>query len=31
LAPHLGYSTTSTIEVFMEQSLENVKGWLAVR
>ena len=31
LAPHLGYSTTSTIELFMEQSLENVKGWLAVR
>ena len=31
LAPHLGYSTTSTIELFMEQSTENVKGWLAVR
>jgi phosphoglycerate dehydrogenase-like enzyme len=29
LAPHLGYSTVSTIQVFMEQSLENVRGWLA--
>jgi phosphoglycerate dehydrogenase-like enzyme len=31
LAPHLGYSTVSTIQVFMEQSLENVRGWLAGR
>ena len=29
LAPHLGYSTVSTIQVFMEQSLENVRDWLA--
>ncbi|MGY8733990.1 MAG: D-2-hydroxyacid dehydrogenase family protein, partial [Pirellulales bacterium] len=29
LAPHLGYSTVSTIQVFMAQSLENVRGWLA--
>jgi phosphoglycerate dehydrogenase-like enzyme len=29
LAPHLGYSTVSTIQVFMAQSLETVRGWLA--
>ena len=29
LAPHLGYSTVGTIQVFMEQSLENVREWLA--
>jgi phosphoglycerate dehydrogenase-like enzyme len=31
LAPHLGYSTVGTIQVFMEQSLENVREWLAER
>lgn len=31
LAPHLGYSTVGTIQVFMEQSLENVRGWLGGR
>ncbi len=28
LSPHLGYSTVSTIESFMELSLENVRAWL---
>lgn len=28
LAPHLGYSTESTIKGFMELSLENVRAWL---
>lgn len=28
LAPHLGYSTVGTIQGFMEQSLENVRGWV---
>lgn len=28
LAPHLGYSTVSTIESFMELSLENVRAWI---
>ncbi len=28
LSPHLGYSTVSTIESFMELSLENLKAWL---
>lgn len=28
LAPHLGYSTVSTIESFMQLSLENLKAWL---
>jgi phosphoglycerate dehydrogenase-like enzyme len=29
LAPHLGYSTVSAIESFMELSLENVRAWMA--
>lgn len=29
LAPHLGYSTTTTIENFMKLSLKNLKAWLA--
>lgn len=31
LAPHLGYSTVETIQVFMEQSLENLRVWLSTR
>ena len=29
LAPHLGYSTVSTIQGFMELSLVNVRDWMA--
>ncbi len=29
LAPHLGYSTVSTIESFMELSIENIRDWMA--
>lgn len=28
LAPHLGYSTVRTIEIFMERSIENIMKWM---